>query len=118
MSTRRHDRGAVLIEFALIFPVILLVVIGGIDLGIAQLYQSKLNFAAESAARCRAIVSVACPDDPATRAYAVAAAPLPGITIVNFTVAMGPCGTSVSAAYIYNSMLLRAIPISVSVCYP
>lgn len=118
MLTKGCNRGAALIEFALVFPVILLVIISGIDLGIAQLYQSKLSFASESAARCRAIASVACSDDPATATYAAAAAPLPGITIANFTVGRAPCGTSVSAAYVYKPMILMAIPIAVSACYP
>jgi Flp pilus assembly protein TadG len=115
---RENDRGAALVEFALTVPVVMLILIGAIDLGLAQFYTSTLTFAAESAARCRAIESAACPDDPATVAYAAAAAPLPGVSVANFSVTRQPCGVMVRTSYTYRSMILPAIPIAGGVCYP
>jgi hypothetical protein len=58
---RRHDksRGQTLVEFALILPIFLLVLMGILDLGRAVYYSSTLSNAAREAAR-QAIVDQTC----------------------------------------------------------
>ena len=50
----RNDDGSVLIEAAIVLPVMLTVIIGGLDLGLGMVAATRLNFATESAAKCGA----------------------------------------------------------------
>jgi Flp pilus assembly protein TadG len=58
----RNDDGAVLVEAAIVLPVMVLVILGGLDLGLGMLAATRLNFATESAARCLALANPACQD--------------------------------------------------------
>jgi hypothetical protein len=115
---RENNCGAALVEFALMIPVVMLLLIGALDLSIAQFYKSSLMFAAESAARCRAINGVVCATDEAAEVYAVSAITMPGITAGNFLIKAAPCGVQASVSFTYRSMILPNIPISGGVCYP
>jgi Flp pilus assembly protein TadG len=46
----KNDSGAVLVEFAIVVPVLILLLLGGVDIGFASLSANKLNFATEAAA--------------------------------------------------------------------
>jgi Flp pilus assembly protein TadG len=106
---------AVLVEFAILFPIFVLLIVGGIDVGLSMISADRLQFATEAAARCGAIPRPPCPDANATKIYAEAAAALPGAT---FNVASAACGTQVDATYSYTSFILPNIPLSASSCYP
>jgi hypothetical protein len=75
----------------------------------------RLNFAVEAASRCQAIGATLCSNETITAAYAAKAA---GVDASNFTVAREACGISVTAAYQYKPMLLPAMPLSATACYP
>ena len=47
----RNDDGSVLVEAAIVLPVMLTVIIGGLDLGLGMVAATRLNFATESAAK-------------------------------------------------------------------
>jgi Flp pilus assembly protein TadG len=79
---RRKSRGQSLVEFAIILPVITLVVLGLFDLGKAVFTYNTLSQAARQANRT-AIVDQ---DIARVRAMAVAAAPNIGLTSSNVTV--------------------------------
>jgi Flp pilus assembly protein TadG len=49
-ATQRHDRGQALVEFVLIFPIFLLLVIGLIEFGVAFGVQLNVNYASRDAA--------------------------------------------------------------------
>jgi Flp pilus assembly protein TadG len=117
----RDCRGSVLVEFAIVFPVILLVIIGGLDLGIAMVSDMRLEFATEAAARCFAngfppINNPTCPTAAATAIYAAARM---GISPSNFSVARTASDGCVTASYTYTPMFLPyAIPLGANACYP
>ena len=46
----RADRGAALVEFAIVAPVLFFIIIGGLDLGLEMLFESRLLFVTQQAA--------------------------------------------------------------------
>jgi Flp pilus assembly protein TadG len=50
----RDDAGSVLVETAIALPVILLVIIGGLDMGLAMVEEMRLTFATNGAATLEA----------------------------------------------------------------
>lgn len=97
----RNDDGAVLIEAAIVLPVMLLVILGGLDLGLGMVVATRLNFATESAAACGAVS--ACPDAGSTAAFASSQS---GIPAGAFSVSQSPTMETVSASYGYRFMFL------------
>ncbi|HEX3411269.1 MAG TPA: TadE/TadG family type IV pilus assembly protein [Stellaceae bacterium] len=114
-AVRRSERGAILVEFAILFPVMILLIIGGIDIGLAMVEANRLNFAVEAGARCQAIKASPCPTPDATVTYASSAAGLPGAA---FAVSAAPCGVQVDGSYTYASFILPNIPLNATACYP
>jgi hypothetical protein len=49
-----NQRGSVLVEMAIVLPVLLLLILGGIDLDLMTTSKSALNFVAGETARCMA----------------------------------------------------------------
>lgn len=83
VSRHRTDRGAAAVEFALILPVLFLVIAGIVDLGRAMYTQSIVTNAAREGARA-AIASSATAGDVTTRATA-AAPEVTGLVVVPAT---------------------------------
>jgi Flp pilus assembly protein TadG len=112
----RDSRGSVLIEFAVVAPVMMLLIFGGIELGMVMVSRQQLEFATEAAAKCFATKNANCLTTAATKTYA---AGISGYSPDIFSVSTMPCGGSVIANYNYAPMILpKAIPIGASACYP
>src|SRR5260370_42456205 len=62
----KSESGSIVIEFAILFPIVLMLIIAGLDLRLPLLSANRLNFAAEAGARCQAIRAVPCPNAAAT----------------------------------------------------
>lgn len=89
MSCFRSERGAVAVEFALAIPLLLAIILGIIEMGLAFNAQISVTHAAREAVRTMAIQ-----DDPAaTRATAIAASPSlsPALTAGEITVTPANC---------------------------
>ena len=99
-----NDDGAALVEAAIVLPVMVLVVLGGLDLGLGMLAATRLSFATESAAKCGALaVPGVCPDAASTAAFAAAQSSAPASAFsVNQTAGM----EQVSASYAYSFQFL------------
>ncbi len=82
VSERRRGRGQTLVEFAMVMPIIVLVVLGLVDLGRAVYSYNTLAQSARHAART-AIVNQ---DETAVRDQAIASAPTLGLTASNVDV--------------------------------
>jgi Flp pilus assembly protein TadG len=113
----KNDSGAVLVEFAIVVPVLILLLLGGVDIGLASLSANKLNFATEAAARCQAINATPCSGGGnATIGYANSVAQLSG---ASFIVTTSSCGIQVTGNYSYSAFYLPySIPMTTSACYP
>lgn len=110
-----NNRGSIAVEAAILMPIFALLVLGGLDLGVAVLYSQRLQFASESAARCRALAQ--CESDGATIAYARDRAGLDGAT---FTAASAACGAQVTGTMSLSLApgLIPALSLTGSACYP
>jgi Flp pilus assembly protein TadG len=108
-----EERGATAIEFALIAPVFLALILGIFHLSLLGFTIANLNYAVEKGARCDAIATN-CPD---IATYYHAPNPAPVFTFDT----KAACGTSVSGTVTYqlNVLIYQAlIPVSASACFP
>jgi Flp pilus assembly protein TadG len=116
-----HDRrGSIAVEFALLLPLQILLVVGGLDLLLATLTEERLNFATEAAARCGALNSPSCSTPGATAAWAAQqSVGVPNISAKNFEVIFdATCGgVSVSATYSYSGIVLPTVNLGAAACY-
>jgi len=102
---RSEDRGAAAVEFALVLPVLILLVLGMMEFSRVYNAQISLTNAAREGAR-----SMAIHHDPAlARSAASAAAPsvVPAVSSANVTVSPTTCavGTAVTVTIHYNVAL-------------
>jgi Flp pilus assembly protein TadG len=116
----RDCRGSVAIEFAILFPVMMLVVTGYIELSMVVTSKMQLEFATEAAARCYAIRTCT---DADTVTYAAAHLPQAlGGSPSNFHLAPPPTlpgDACVTARYTYTPMIWPSnIDILAGACYP
>ena len=127
MTVRNHlksicqrQEGTTAVEFAIIAPVFLLLVLGTIGLCFALFLVGSLHFAVEDGARCAAVKATICPDAATTIAYTQSRYMGPNVS-PNFTAAAATCGQSVSASVSYSMNVgfrTFVIPISATACFP
>ncbi|HEV2363875.1 MAG TPA: TadE family protein [Caulobacteraceae bacterium] len=125
------EDGASAVEFAMVTPVFLALVLGIINLSICLYGVVTLHFATEDAARCFSVNAVSCPDAASTVTYAQSRYAGPGFTGLAFAANnTGDCDTDskgnadghvVTASASYNLVIgfpKITIPISTSACFP
>ena len=120
--TMTRDDGNSAVEFALVFPVFILMLLGIFETGRALWTQALLNYAVQTAARCGAVDTVTCGSNTATVSYAVQnSAPLT-IPSNDFTVSNPSCGNQVSVAFPFTTVVPQLLPFDVTLsaqaCYP
>jgi Flp pilus assembly protein TadG len=62
LLNKRKSAGSILFEFALVLPVFLLLVLGGLDLHLATAAKSDLSYVAQETAECVTKTPDNCPD--------------------------------------------------------
>ncbi|GAA2037137.1 hypothetical protein GCM10009819_22170 [Agromyces tropicus] len=106
MSRRRNERGAAAVEFALIIPVLVLLVLGIMEFSRLYNQQISLSNAARAASRVMAISN----DSGAAVTAAIQAAPSlnPGLGAGNIAFSPGTCtsGAVMSVTVSYQSTLM------------
>ena len=127
MSARRQWRrlwadrgGASAVEFAIILPVFMLLVLGSISAALLTFSVSSLNYAVEDAARCAAVNKTLCANAGTTMKYARNRYAGPPITPV-FTYSTAGCGNTVTATGTFSLDIvpeLSKIPLKASACHP
>jgi Flp pilus assembly protein TadG len=105
-QTGRSDRGAAAVEFALVLPLLLLMIFGIVEFGRAYNVQISITNAAREGARVMAVHN-----DPAlarTAASAAAPAVIPAVAPGNVTVAPTDCvaGATVTVTIRYTVTLV------------
>jgi Flp pilus assembly pilin Flp len=106
------EKGATAIEFALVAPALLSLIVAVINVSLLGLTSASLHYAVEEGARCAA-VRLVCPE-PRSRYFAPGPPPV-------FTLSGAACGSLVSATVTFNlnAVLIRkSIPLSATACYP
>jgi Flp pilus assembly protein TadG len=123
-ALRLDDGGTTAVEFAIVAPVFVALLVGTISLCIGLFLIGSLHFAVQEGARC-ASVRTECrvngsPDATATVAYTQNQYVGPAVS-PTFTYAAAPCGNSVSASINYSMNLgfkTFTLPISATACFP
>lgn len=115
--------GTSAIEFALVAPVVFLLLFGIVEFGRLVWTQTALQYAAQAAARCAALGLPACATADKTQSYAASQVLGPAVPASAFTVAS--CtnnGQQVSASLPFTFALQKLFPwqltLSSQSCYP
>ena len=119
-SLRRDQQGTTAVEFAIIAPVFIALLIGTMVLCVALLLVGSLHFAVEDGARCASVKTTICSDAATTVAYTQSRYFGPAVS-PTFTYAAAACGNSVSASISYSMNVgfqTFVVPISATACFP
>ena len=117
---RRDQRGTTAVEFAIIAPVLILLLIGTIAVCLALFLVGSLHFAVEDGARCASVKTTICADAATTIAYTQSRYLGPNVSPA-FTYAAAACGNSVTGSISYTmdvGLKKFVIPISATACFP
>jgi hypothetical protein len=115
-----NDRGTSAVEFAIVAPVFIALLVGTFYLCICLLLIGSLHYAVEEGARCASVKTSICTDAGTIVAYAQNHYFGPSGSLT-FSYAAAPCGNSVSASINYALNLglkTITIPITATACYP
>jgi Flp pilus assembly protein TadG len=119
-SIHLNQDGTTAVEFAIIAPVFILLIIGTIGLCFALFLVGSLHFAVEDGARCASVKTTICTDATSTIAYTQSRYMGPNVS-PTFAYAAATCGNSVSASISYSmdiGLKTFVIPISATACFP
>ena len=116
----RDRRGSAAIEFAIVGPVFLMLVIGTIY-GCLMLFSiASMHDAVEDGARCASVKATICTDSASTIAYTRAAYLGPVVT-PTFTYSTPACGHAVTGSTSFNfniGLAAMTVPLSATACFP
>src|SRR5262245_17950930 len=113
------QKGTTAVEFAIISPVLIALLVGTLGLCVVLFLIGSLHFAVEDGARCAPIKTTICSDAASTVAYTQTR--YFGPVTPTFTYAPAACGNSVSASINYSldvGFRTFVIPISATACFP
>jgi len=114
------QQGTTAVEFAIIAPVFIALLVGTIALCVALFLIGSLHFAVEDGARCASVKTTICSDAASTVAYTQSHYFGPDVS-PTFTYAAAACGNSVSASISYSMNVgfrTFTVPISATACFP
>jgi Flp pilus assembly protein TadG len=114
------DNGSAMVEFALVLPIFLTLLIGGFFAAFLLFSVSGLHYAAERAARCAKVQTSVCSDATTTQNYALTQYSGYGSN-PTFTYTSAACGKQVSAALTFSfNFYVRTVdvPLTATACYP
>jgi len=114
------ERGATAVEFALVAPAAVMLLVGAINLSLMLLSIGSMHFAVEAAARCASVVPTVCSDSITVVAYANSRYAGALITPV-FTYVSAACGNQVNGSITYTldvGLFQRSVSLSATSCFP
>jgi Flp pilus assembly protein TadG len=113
------ERGGTAVEFGLLLPAFVSLIVGTLYAGLAVYSATGLHSAVEQAARCYSVNATTCGSSSATVTYAQTQ--YHGISSPNFTASTASCGHLVSGTVTVglNDMFANlSIPLSATACFP
>ena len=116
----RDRQGTTAVEFAIVAPVFIAMLIGTLAVCVGLFLVGSLHFAVEDGARCASVKTTICSDAASTVAYTQSRYFGPDLS-PTFTYATAACGNSVSASISYSmnvGFTTYTIPISATACFP
>jgi Flp pilus assembly protein TadG len=102
--------GATLVEYALIFPVLVLVLLGLIQVAGLVLTQSTLSYAVEEASRCAAVRPDICGTPDQIQTYAASLTSGLDVPASAFSVTTDACGQRIRAQATYTFLVSDLLP--------
>ena len=120
-ALRPDSAGTTAVEFALILPVFLMVVVGGFYVALMTFTASSLRYAVEAGARCASVNTTTCSNSATTIAYARTQFLAAKASSVTFTSSSATCGHLVTGTMSYTlSTGIKTInyPLSAQACFP
>lgn len=117
----KDQRGASVVEFALVAPAFLMILIGGLYLGMAGLATSSLRYAVEAGARCAAVNTTVCSSSSAIVAYTAARYKGSSNNPPTFVSSTATCGHLVTGTMTFrlSTGISRIdIPLTARSCFP
>jgi len=115
----QEHRGTTAVEFALVSPVFIAMVLGLLSLCVCLFLIGSLHYSVEEAARCASVRTTVCKDAGTTIAYAQSRYFGPSAPTFSYTTAA--CGNSVTGSINYVAQLgltQITVPVSASACFP
>ena len=111
--------GTTAVEFALVAPILISLIIGGLSTGVVVYSAAGLRDSVEQAARCYSVNANQCSSASATQTYAKSL--YYGIDKPTFTATTQPCGYQVAATVTVNLTAIIVdfgVPLSAKSCFP
>jgi Flp pilus assembly protein TadG len=115
----RDARGTTAVEFAIVSPVFIALIVGILYSALCLFLVGSLHFAVEEGARCASVKTAVCTNASTTVAYAQSH--YYGPSSPTFTSTTAACGNSVSASINYVAHLgltQFTLPVSATACFP
>ena len=119
-SALNDSRGTAAVEFALVAPVFVMLVVGTFYVCLCLFLTGSLHYAVEQAARCASVNTTVCSSSTTIVSYAQNNYFGPGGT-PNFTYAAAACGNSVTASMNYTldiGLRTFTLPVAATACFP
>lgn len=116
----RNDCGATAVEFALVAPLVVMLLAGIMSLSLLLFSIGGMHFAVEAAARCASANPTVCSSPTAIVSYATSRYSAALITPV-FAYASAACGNQVSASITHTldvGTFKLSIPLAATSCFP
>jgi Flp pilus assembly protein TadG len=116
----KETSGATAIEFAMVAPVFLMMVVGGIYACMMMFSMGSLQNAAQDAARCWSVKTTVCTDASSTQTYAQSHYYGPAVS-PTFTASLASCGHSVKGTISYSFNMGQStvnVPLEADACFP
>ena len=114
--------GTTAIEFGLLAPVFLLMLLGLVEFGRLLWTQSTLQEAVEAASRCASVTPTVCSTPSAIESYAASQAFGLPVSASAFTATSASCGYEVSASlpfdFVASSLFPQSMTVTAYSCYP
>ena len=112
--------GATAIEFAILAPLLLVLLIAVIEFGRMLWAENALQYAVAEAARCMSIDTSVCGTARQTRDFAATSSGM-AFPSSTFSVSVAPCGNKVSASYTFEfvaAILPYSLTLTAQSCFP
>jgi Flp pilus assembly protein TadG len=118
---KRDSRGTTAVEFAMVMPAFLALIVGGLYACIAVFTSAGLQYAVDQAARCASVNTTTCTSSATITAYAQTAYYGPAAPAATFNYSTPACGHNVSGTvnFVFDFGLSKeTVPINAVACFP
>jgi Flp pilus assembly protein TadG len=118
---RKDDRGNAMVEFAMILPVFIMIVIGGMYVALIGFTAASMHYAVQAGARCASLNTSVCTNNTTTAAFTKGKFWGTTLATPTFSSSTATCGHVVSGSIttsLNTGFKVIAIPLTASSCFP